>query len=91
MAKSFEIWYISIAFVEVNILSIFSLRNVSHKLAPLRLEIARQSNDYTLNVTAHHPPPPLITPPPPPSPRFFHDIPSCGREKRFMNGTPLTL
>ena len=58
MAKSFEIWYISIAFVEVNILSIFSLRNVSHKLAPLRLEIARQSNDYTLNITAHHPPPP---------------------------------
>ena len=42
MAKSFEIWYISIAFVEVNILSIFSLRIVSHKLAPLRLEIARQ-------------------------------------------------
>ena len=88
MAKSFEIWYISIAFVEVNILSIFSIRNVSHKLAPLRLEIARQSNDYTLNVTAHHPPPPLL---PHPSPRFFLDIPSYGREKRFMNGTPLTL
>ena len=66
MAKSFEIWYISIAFVEVNILSIFSIRNVSHKLAPLRLEIARQSNDYALNITAHHPPPPLITPPLPP-------------------------
>ena len=67
MAKSFEIWYISIAFVEVNILSIFSLRNVSHKLAPLRLVIARQSNDYTLNVTAHHTSPPLITPPSPPA------------------------
>ena len=89
MAKSFEIWYISIAFVEVNILSIFSLRNVSHKLAPLRLVIARQSNDYTLNVTAHHTSPPPYYPTL--SPRYFLDIPSYGREKRFMNGTPLTL
>ena len=72
MAKSFEIWYISIAFVEVNILSIFSLRIVSHKLAPLRLEIARQSNDYTLNVTAHQPPSPPYypTPFPPLLPRY---------------------
>ena len=46
MANSFEIWYISIAFVEVNILGIFPLRNVLHKLAPLRLDIARQSNEF---------------------------------------------
>ena len=47
MANSFEIWYISIAFVEVNILGISPLWNVLHKLVPLRLDVARQSNDFT--------------------------------------------
>ena len=75
MAKSFEIWYISIAFVEVNILGIFPFWNVLHKLAPLRFDIARQSNEFNPRFRF----------------RFFLDIPRYGPEKRFMNRKPFTL